>query len=205
MLKISSKLKYTGLALAAIAIGAIAPTHSSLATNDVAGFQKPISGKADVIGTDGRSVGQIILDESKNGVVIQYDLHGLPAGERTIHIHAKGDCTPYGEDAKNSEKGNFVNAGGHLNPDNKPHGFYHEGGPHAGDLPRITVEGNGDVHAETYNDRITLKDNDLNKGKAVLLDDDGAAFVIHAGQDDYESQPTGAAGDRIACGKIVAD
>ena len=37
------------------------------------------------------------------------------------------------------------------------------------------------------------------------MDDDGAAFVIHGGQDDYSSQPSGDAGDRIACGVFGAD
>jgi len=35
-----------------------------------------------------------------------------------------------------------------------------------------------------------------------LLDDDGSAIIIHDGADDYESQPTGNAGGRIACGPI---
>jgi Cu-Zn family superoxide dismutase len=30
----------------------------------------------------------------------------------------------------------------------------------------------------------------------------GTALVIHAGKDDYKSDPAGNAGDRIACGVI---
>jgi Cu-Zn family superoxide dismutase len=36
-----------------------------------------------------------------------------------------------------------------------------------------------------------------------IEDRDGAALMIHANPDDYESQPTGNAGDRIACGVIA--
>jgi Cu-Zn family superoxide dismutase len=35
-----------------------------------------------------------------------------------------------------------------------------------------------------------------------LFDGDCAALVIHEGADDYSSQPSGAAGPRIACGVV---
>jgi Cu-Zn family superoxide dismutase len=34
------------------------------------------------------------------------------------------------------------------------------------------------------------------------MDNQGAAIVIHAGADDYETNPAGDAGPRIACGVI---
>ncbi len=37
-----------------------------------------------------------------------------------------------------------------------------------------------------------------------LLDADGAAFVIHAGADDYKTDPSGNSGGRIACGVFTA-
>jgi Cu-Zn family superoxide dismutase len=40
-------------------------------------------------------------------------------------------------------------------------------------------------------------------GRLPLLDQDGAAIVIHAGADDYATDPAGDAGDRIACGVIT--
>ncbi len=73
-----------------------------------------------------------------------------------------------------------------------------EGGPHPGDMPNIHVPGSGTLTQEVLNDNVSLREGD----KGYLLDDDGSAIVIHAGADDYESQPSGAAGDRIACGVI---
>ena len=37
----------------------------------------------------------------------------------------------------------------------------------------------------------------------ALLDEDGSAVVIHAAADDYQTDPAGNAGDRIACGVIA--
>jgi Cu-Zn family superoxide dismutase len=40
-------------------------------------------------------------------------------------------------------------------------------------------------------------------GEALLLDADGSALVVHAGADDYKTDPAGSSGDRIACGVIT--
>jgi Cu/Zn superoxide dismutase len=40
---------------------------------------------------------------------------------------------------------------------------------------------------------------------ASVFDSDGSALVIHVGVDDYVTDPTGNAGDRAACGLVVAD
>jgi Cu-Zn family superoxide dismutase len=43
----------------------------------------------------------------------------------------------------------------------------------------------------------------LSEGNNPILDDDGAALVIHATADDYKTDPAGNAGARIACGVIT--
>jgi Cu-Zn family superoxide dismutase len=70
-------------------------------------------------------------------------------------------------------------------------------GPHAGDLPNVHVPEDGKLEFEFLIDRVTLRE-----GKSSLLDPDGAALVLHAGADDYKTDPSGGAGDRIACGVI---
>ena len=74
------------------------------------------------------------------------------------------------------------------------HGLHDSGGGHAGDMPNIMVPSSGMQEIQVLNTRINLDRN--------LFDADGAAFVIHAGADDYKSDPAGAAGPRIACGVI---
>jgi Cu-Zn family superoxide dismutase len=71
-------------------------------------------------------------------------------------------------------------------------------GHHAGDMPNLIVPASGAVAVEVVNTAVTLepgKPNSLHKT-------DGTAFVIHAAADDYKTDPTGNAGDRIACAVV---
>jgi Cu-Zn family superoxide dismutase len=70
-------------------------------------------------------------------------------------------------------------------------------GPHAGDMPNLHVPESGKLSIEVLNPLVTLR------GDRALLDEDGSALVIHAGADDYVTDPAGNAGDRIACGVII--
>jgi len=70
-------------------------------------------------------------------------------------------------------------------------------GPHAGDMPNLHVAADGKVQVEVLNPIVTLS------AESALLDADGAAIVVHAGADDYQTDPAGNAGDRIACGVIT--
>jgi Cu/Zn superoxide dismutase len=66
------------------------------------------------------------------------------------------------------------------------------------DLPNIHMPSNGQLVVELF-----VRDITLSPGQRSLLDTDGAALVVHAGEDDYRSEPAGDAGERIACGVIV--
>lgn len=147
---------------------------------------------ANFVTSEGTDAGTARLEETPGGVIIHLDLKNIPAGEHAFHIHEKGDCSPAGV---------FTNAGGHFNPGGHMHGYKVEGGIHAGDLPNITVSGDRVYKGELFNDRVTLRA-DAQDGRAVLLDTDGAALVVHMAADDYMSQPSGAAGDRLACAVI---
>ncbi len=137
----------------------------------------------------GESMGVIALSETKAGVLLNLDLTNLtPEGEHAIHIHETGDCTPLET---------FKNAGGHYNPHDKKHGLKHPEGQHAGDMPNLKPDNKGAIKTAFVNLHVTLS-----SGGASLYDEDGSAIVIHAGADDHVSQPSGAAGARIACGVI---
>jgi Cu-Zn family superoxide dismutase len=136
-----------------------------------------------LIDAQNKPVGTAVLTQTAHGVLIAVDLHGLKPGMHAIHVHETGKCEPP----------SFKTAGGHDNPAHKQHGYLVAEGPHAGDLPNLDVPASGKVKAELIAGDETL-DN--------LLAGDGSAIVIHAKVDDYKSQPTGDAGDRVACGAI---
>lgn len=150
----------------------------------------PNSARAVLMNREGKNIGTATLVETLNGVLISAEATGLPPGIHGFHIHETGRCDP---------ASGFESAGGHYNPSKSEHGFMVEGGPHAGDMANQTVDQNGTLKAEVFNSKVML-----NSGDAPLLDQDGSALVIHATADDYRSQPSGNAGDRLACGVIQA-
>jgi Cu-Zn family superoxide dismutase len=136
---------------------------------------------------EGKDVGTARLTQTPAGVLINLSVKGLAAGEHAFHIHAVGKCEPP-----------FTTAGGHFNPANKKHGMMTADGHHAGDMPNLHIPASGELAVEIVNADITL-----DKGKPnSVFDADGSAVVIHAGKDDYKTDPTGDAGGRIACGPI---
>jgi len=136
---------------------------------------------------DGKEVGKAALTDTPSGVLIRLDLTSAPEGDHAFHIHAVGKCEPP----------DFKSAGGHFNPDKTEHGIENPEGPHAGDMPNIHVPADGRLTIEVLNVDAALS------GDFALLDEGGAALVLHAGLDDYRSDPAGAAGARIACGVIT--
>lgn len=145
---------------------------------------------ADVIGPDGASLGMVMLQETPTGVLVTTDLKGLPEGDHGFHFHEKGVCDP-------GEK--FTTAGGHFAAGAGKHGLMVEGGPHGGDMPNQHVGADGVLKTQILNTGVTLAG-----GPKSLEDADGSALMVHAGADDYRSQPSGDAGGRIACAVISA-
>jgi len=144
--------------------------------------------KATLKDAQGKEVGEVRLVQATNGVLIRLALKGAPPGERAFHIHAVGKCEPP-----------FTSAGPHFNPAGHKHGLEAREGSHAGDMPNLHIPGSGELVIEVANPMVTLAKGQPNS----LFDADGSAIVIHAGKDDYRSDPAGNAGDRIICGVVT--
>ncbi len=136
----------------------------------------------------GKEIGQAALVQTPHGVLVKLTLKGAVPGEHAFHVHAVGKCEPP-----------FTSAGGHFNPATKKHGLEAAEGSHAGDMPNLHIPASGELVVEIANPMISLAKGQPNS----VFDADGSALVIHAGADDDKSDPTGNAGDRIACGVIV--
>ena len=136
----------------------------------------------------GRVVGSAVFLQEGDGVRVLLDLKGVTPGSKAVHIHEVGQC----------DAPNFDSAGAHFNPKKGEHGTENPRGPHAGDLPNITVDATGRGHLEVTNPRVTLE-----RGSASLLNGRGTALVVHEGPDDMRTDPDGNSGPRIACGVVV--
>lgn len=144
------------------------------------------TGTAKFVGAKGEDAGKADLSTTPSGVLINVEIKGLPASQWVaFHVHETGTC-----DAASHHE----SAGGHFNPDGKEHGYQAANGPHAGDMPNQYVGADGVLRAQVINDAVTL-----DKGDAGIV---GRALMVHAKPDDYKTQPSGAAGDRLACGVI---
>ena len=143
----------------------------------------------DLVDTAGQSIGSVTIATTASGMLhLTVEARSLPPGPHGFHIHETGVC-----DADNGFKG----AGGHL-AGNHEHGIEAAQGPHPGDFPNVHVGRDGVLMVEFFSERLSLE------GEDSMLDEDGAAVIIHADADDYSSQPSGNAGDRIACAVIEA-
>jgi len=153
-----------------------------------ASAQEPLTAKATFVNPEGNEIGNATLTETPTGVLISIDLMALSSGPHAFHIHEKGVCNP-------ADK--FMSAGGHFNVHDHKHGVLVEGGPHAGDMPNLVVPDGGILRANVFNEGVTLK-----VGPNSLFGPNGTSLVIHDRPDDYKSQPSGNAGDPIACAVI---
>lgn len=127
--------------------------------------------------------GHVLFYQLRSGVVVYAEITGLPKEANTcgspifaFHIHSGAHCAGNIEDA-------FADAGTHYNPKGCSHPY------HAGDLPPL-FGANGNALSICLSDRFTA---------AEII---GKTVIIHSSPDDFTSQPSGNAGEKIACGII---
>jgi Cu-Zn family superoxide dismutase len=129
-------------------------------------------------------VGTMTFTEGADGVTIVARVEQAPPGTHGLHIHETGDCS----------SDDFKSAGGHFNPTGMPHGSPDDAERHAGDLGNIEVGEDGVGELTLVSDMVTVTE-----GESSVV---GLGVILHEGADDFESQPTGAAGSRLACGVV---
>ena len=141
---------------------------------------------AEIAPTSGNSVtGEAVFTQNGADITVTIEIENASPGEHGVHIHATGDCSaPDG-----------TSAGGHWNPTDVAHGKWGDAEFHLGDLGNIAVGADGTGSFELTTD---LWDMDTGSDLDVV----GKAIIVHAGADDFVSQPSGAAGARIGCGVI---
>lgn len=124
-------------------------------------------------------------EQDVSRVRVVAEINGLAPGPHGFHIHANGDCSA----------ADGSSAGGHFNPAEVAHGAPNAEERHAGDLGNITASAYGVSELDVTDPFLSFEGNNSILGKAV---------IVHAGQDDLSTQPSGNAGQRVACGVIEA-
>lgn len=121
--------------------------------------------------------GEVRFYQERGSVLAVADISGMPTCSETgffaLHIHEGDSC--------NGEA--FARTGSHYNPKEMAHPN------HAGDLPPLMRCGNRAFLAVRTN-------------RFCVQEIIGRTVVIHDNADDFQSQPSGNAGKKIACGVI---
>lgn len=178
----------------------VSQTYAQETFDDLYPDDEHIVASAELINSEGEVIGGVAFlelpvddDPSMAGKLGVWTLvwEGLESGFHGFHLHSVGLCES--DEALRT-------AGGHFNPDATTHGF------HAGDLPSLYSLQDGSVMLFFVTDAFTLED---------LMDEDGSAFIIHSGRDNFANIPdhygetdeatlgTGDARSRIACGIVT--
>ena len=170
---------------------AVAPAPVPATAHEVPKITEPFFGRTKLAvatlspAAGGTAIGVVNFSVSGSNVDVHVQVAGLvPGSVHGFHVHETGNCA----------SADFMSAGGHFNPTKQPHGP--QGGPHhAGDMPSLLADPTGKIDTTFTVNNVVLGGPEGFVGHSVIL---------HAGPDDYATQPTGNSGGRIACGVIAA-
>ena len=137
----------------------------------------------------GASVGQVVISETKYGLVFTPSMQDLSPGLHGFHLHQNPGCEPKEKDGKMVAG---LAAGGHYDPAATNRHGTPWGDGHLGDLPALYVDANGNASQPVLAPR--LKIGDIS----------GRSIMVHAGGDNHADHPAalGGGGARVACGVI---
>ncbi len=133
-----------------------------------------------------KASGTVTFVQNGSEVRVTAEIAGLSPGPHGFHVHEKGDCSA----------ADGTSAGGHFNPSGKAHGHPEHGDHHAGDLPMLVADASGVARLSAASSALAVG---AGEGNVV-----GRSVIVHAGVDDFKSQPAGNSGPRVACGVIAA-
>lgn len=122
--------------------------------------------------------GTVKFFQRYSGALVVAEIIGLPNSDTNIfafHVHEGDNC----------EGDGFPGTRTHYNPTNAPHPN------HSGDLPPL-FGNDGRAYMAVFTNRFRPAD--------VI----GHTVVIHSNPDDFQTQPSGNAGAKIACGVICS-
>lgn len=124
--------------------------------------------------------GTLTLTQTGQSIAVKGTLQGLTPGKHGLHIHEGRSCKT---------------RGGHFSPVNAPHGAPEagEGKHHAGDLGNVVAGPDGTAEYSGTLQNLSL---------TGMNNIDGRVLVVHQGEDDLTSQPSGKSGEQIGCGLI---
>ena len=183
LMRITALASFTLVALAACSSTPSTSPSAPPATTSTAQQADAVLASA----SGSRVSGRLSLVPMGDGVHIRGEVGGLvPNGQFGFHVHDKGDCSAV----------DATSAGGHFNPAASAHGRAGGHAHHAGDMDNLQANAEGVAHVDVHLRGVTL-------GGGAANDIAGRALVVHAGADDYHSQPAGNAGARVACGVIT--
>lgn len=126
--------------------------------------------------------GHVAFRHSGAFVFIEATVNGLGPGKHGMHVHEGTSCDK---------------RGGHFNPGDTRHGSPDQPHDmrHVGDLGNIVALEGGTAKYSRVDALARLS------GPHSVV---GRVLVVHQGEDDYVSQPSGNSGKEIACGVIRA-
>lgn len=157
-----------------------------------AGIEDTVEGRQDLNlrmePRSGSNVSGTVRFTQENGeVTMTAELSGLSEGMHAIHLHENADCS--------ADDGS--SAGGHWNPTFEDHGKWGDAdGYHKGDIGNFEVNELGEGRVTFTTDQWCIGCNDEQKN--II----GKSVIVHDGEDDYTSQPSGNAGTRVGCAEI---